>query len=63
MVWALLLSSFAAPVFFRRVLVKQENPDNDSSSGRDGDDLHASDHSRNREQHQAGGSVVTAAVR
>lgn len=62
MVWALLLSSFTAPVFFRKVLAKQES-NNDNTSGDGGDDLHTSDQVRKRGQEAAGGSVVTTAIR
>lgn len=61
--WALLLSSFAAPVFFRRVLAKQEKAAHIHTSRTFGDDLHASNHSQSREREGAGGCVVTAAVR
>eukprot|EP00903_Cladosiphon_okamuranus_P010852 g10252.t1 len=61
-VWALLLSSFAAPVFFRRVLTKQDYTV-DSTNGSACGDLCASDHSRGREQEGARGSAVTAVVR
>lgn len=62
-VWALLLSSFAAPVFFRRVLTKEEGTNDNNTNGGGGIDLHTSNHSREREHEGDGGGVVTAAVR